>query len=236
MKHVTVKALTHLTDGQPSANTRPSLSVGQPSFCGVFHNVGPSWTLSGVFWPIQYVESKSDVRCWCVQAQPFGQDVSLVYHGLKSVLNKNKTARDYKKYYLKNVSFVYALTYCYFTCVACVTHVCVCLCQVGIILHYSSLSTLLWIGVSARVIYKEALLRTPQQLEGETAVQPTQRPMLRSVKSSWRVGSIRWLMTACFPKVIFYKHTQSHRYLFFSLSLYNLASVPIKPSQNKNSS
>uniref|UniRef100_A0A8C1RVV6 Adhesion G protein-coupled receptor A2 n=1 Tax=Cyprinus carpio TaxID=7962 RepID=A0A8C1RVV6_CYPCA len=53
-------------------------------------------------------------------------------------------------------------------------------CQaVGIVLHYSSLSTLLWIGVSARVIYKEALVRTPQQLEGETAVQPTQRPMLR---------------------------------------------------------
>uniref|UniRef100_A0A8C1Y037 Adhesion G protein-coupled receptor A2 n=1 Tax=Cyprinus carpio TaxID=7962 RepID=A0A8C1Y037_CYPCA len=52
-------------------------------------------------------------------------------------------------------------------------------CQaVGIVLHYSSLSTLLWIGVSARVIYKEALLRTPQQLEGESAVQPTQRPML----------------------------------------------------------
>ncbi|XP_051965292.1 adhesion G protein-coupled receptor A2 [Xyrauchen texanus] len=53
-------------------------------------------------------------------------------------------------------------------------------CQaVGIVLHYSSLSTLLWIGVSARVIYKEALLRSPQQLEGDTAVQPTQRPMLR---------------------------------------------------------
>ncbi|XP_051525299.1 adhesion G protein-coupled receptor A2 [Myxocyprinus asiaticus] len=53
-------------------------------------------------------------------------------------------------------------------------------CQaVGIVLHYSSLSTLLWIGVSARVIYKEALLRSPQQLEGETVVQPTQRPMLR---------------------------------------------------------
>ncbi|XP_051510132.1 adhesion G protein-coupled receptor A2-like isoform X1 [Myxocyprinus asiaticus] len=53
-------------------------------------------------------------------------------------------------------------------------------CQaVGIVLHYSSLSTLLWIGVSARVIYKEALLRSPQQLEGEMAVQPPQRPMLR---------------------------------------------------------
>ncbi|XP_072538490.1 adhesion G protein-coupled receptor A2 isoform X1 [Salminus brasiliensis] len=53
-------------------------------------------------------------------------------------------------------------------------------CQaVGIVLHYSSLSTLLWIGVSARVLYKEALLRAPRQPEGEAAVPPTQRPMLR---------------------------------------------------------
>ncbi|XP_058493111.1 adhesion G protein-coupled receptor A2 [Solea solea] len=53
-------------------------------------------------------------------------------------------------------------------------------CQaVGIALHYSSLSTLLWIGVSARVIYKEALWRLPRQLEGESPVPPTQRPMLR---------------------------------------------------------
>uniref|UniRef100_A0A3Q1JS92 Adhesion G protein-coupled receptor A2 n=1 Tax=Anabas testudineus TaxID=64144 RepID=A0A3Q1JS92_ANATE len=53
-------------------------------------------------------------------------------------------------------------------------------CQaVGIALHYSSLSTLLWIGVSARVIYKEALWRMPRQMEGETPVPPTQRPMLR---------------------------------------------------------
>ncbi|KAL6456794.1 hypothetical protein MHYP_G00353380 [Metynnis hypsauchen] len=53
-------------------------------------------------------------------------------------------------------------------------------CQaVGIVLHYSSLSTLLWIGVSARVLYKEALLRTPRQPEGEAVVPPTQRPMLR---------------------------------------------------------
>uniref|UniRef100_A0A8C7Z8H7 Adhesion G protein-coupled receptor A2 n=1 Tax=Oryzias sinensis TaxID=183150 RepID=A0A8C7Z8H7_9TELE len=50
---------------------------------------------------------------------------------------------------------------------------------VGIALHYSSLSTLLWIGVSARVIYKEAVWRIPQQTEGETPAPPTQRPMLR---------------------------------------------------------
>ncbi|XP_053275814.1 adhesion G protein-coupled receptor A2 [Pleuronectes platessa] len=53
-------------------------------------------------------------------------------------------------------------------------------CQaVGIALHYSSLSTLLWIGVSARVIYKETVWRLPRQLEGESPVPPTQRPMLR---------------------------------------------------------
>ncbi|XP_037537044.1 adhesion G protein-coupled receptor A2 [Nematolebias whitei] len=53
-------------------------------------------------------------------------------------------------------------------------------CQaVGIALHYSSLSALLWIGVSARVIYKEAVWRMPRQTEGESPVPPTQRPMLR---------------------------------------------------------
>ncbi|KAM7017645.1 adhesion G protein-coupled receptor A2 isoform 1-T1 [Tautogolabrus adspersus] len=53
-------------------------------------------------------------------------------------------------------------------------------CQaVGIALHYSSLSTLLWIGVSARVLYKEAVWRIPRQPEGEPPAPPTQRPMLR---------------------------------------------------------
>uniref|UniRef100_A0A8C7P8E1 Adhesion G protein-coupled receptor A2 n=1 Tax=Oncorhynchus mykiss TaxID=8022 RepID=A0A8C7P8E1_ONCMY len=53
-------------------------------------------------------------------------------------------------------------------------------CQaVGIALHYSSLSTLLWIGVSARVLYKEAVWRMPRQPEGESPVPATQRPMLR---------------------------------------------------------
>uniref|UniRef100_A0A8C6S8K3 Adhesion G protein-coupled receptor A2 n=1 Tax=Neogobius melanostomus TaxID=47308 RepID=A0A8C6S8K3_9GOBI len=53
-------------------------------------------------------------------------------------------------------------------------------CQaVGIALHYSSLSTLLWIGVSARVIYKETLWRLPQHQDAEAAAPPTQRPMLR---------------------------------------------------------
>nr|XP_006625534.1 PREDICTED: G-protein coupled receptor 124 [Lepisosteus oculatus] len=53
-------------------------------------------------------------------------------------------------------------------------------CQaVGIALHYSSLSTLLWIGISARVIYKEAVWQSPRQPEDELPVPPTQRPMLR---------------------------------------------------------
>ncbi|KAM4678524.1 adhesion G protein-coupled receptor A2 isoform 2-T2 [Discoglossus pictus] len=52
-------------------------------------------------------------------------------------------------------------------------------CQaVSILLHYSSLSTLLWMGLKARVIYKE-LTHKPQPLpEGETAP-PPHRPMLR---------------------------------------------------------
>ncbi|XP_074064889.1 adhesion G protein-coupled receptor A2 isoform X2 [Macrotis lagotis] len=52
-------------------------------------------------------------------------------------------------------------------------------CQaVGITLHYSSLSTLLWMGVKARVLYKELTWRAPPPQEGEPAP-PTPRPMLR---------------------------------------------------------
>ncbi|XP_066495904.1 adhesion G protein-coupled receptor A2 isoform X2 [Tiliqua scincoides] len=53
------------------------------------------------------------------------------------------------------------------------------ICQaVGIILHYSSLSTLLWMVVMARVIYKEATWKAPSQQEGDVP-QPPPRPMLR---------------------------------------------------------
>ncbi|XP_041066357.1 adhesion G protein-coupled receptor A2-like [Carcharodon carcharias] len=53
------------------------------------------------------------------------------------------------------------------------------ICQViGIVLHYSSLSTLLWIGVSARVIYKEVTQKVHRQQELELPP-PAQRPMLR---------------------------------------------------------
>ncbi|XP_040270315.1 adhesion G protein-coupled receptor A2 [Bufo bufo] len=52
-------------------------------------------------------------------------------------------------------------------------------CQaVSIILHYSSLSTLLWMGLKARVIYKELTHKPQPQQEGEVT-QPPHRPMLR---------------------------------------------------------
>nr|XP_010949481.1 adhesion G protein-coupled receptor A2 [Camelus bactrianus] len=52
-------------------------------------------------------------------------------------------------------------------------------CQaVGITLHYSSLSTLLWMGVKARVLHKELTWRAPPPQEGDAAP-PAPRPMLR---------------------------------------------------------
>ncbi|XP_025249121.1 adhesion G protein-coupled receptor A2 isoform X4 [Theropithecus gelada] len=52
-------------------------------------------------------------------------------------------------------------------------------CQaVGITLHYSSLSTLLWMGVKARVFHKELTWRAPPPQEGDPAL-PTPSPMLR---------------------------------------------------------
>ncbi|XP_053856811.1 adhesion G protein-coupled receptor A2 [Vidua macroura] len=52
-------------------------------------------------------------------------------------------------------------------------------CQaVGIILHYSSLSTLLWMAVKARVLYKELTWKAPQQPDRDTS-QAAPRPMLR---------------------------------------------------------
>ncbi|XP_064128887.1 adhesion G protein-coupled receptor A2 isoform X4 [Loxodonta africana] len=52
-------------------------------------------------------------------------------------------------------------------------------CQaVGITLHYSSLSTLLWMGVKARVLHKELTWREPPPQEGDSAL-PAPRPMLR---------------------------------------------------------
>uniref|UniRef100_G1RNG8 Adhesion G protein-coupled receptor A2 n=1 Tax=Nomascus leucogenys TaxID=61853 RepID=G1RNG8_NOMLE len=52
-------------------------------------------------------------------------------------------------------------------------------CQaVGITLHYSSLSTLLWMGVKARVLHKELTWRAPPPQEGDAAL-PAPSPMLR---------------------------------------------------------
>ncbi|XP_064896947.1 adhesion G protein-coupled receptor A2 [Columba livia] len=52
-------------------------------------------------------------------------------------------------------------------------------CQaVGIILHYSSLSTLLWMAVTARVLYRDLTWKAPRQPDGD-ASQPAPRPMLR---------------------------------------------------------
>ncbi|XP_038016349.1 adhesion G protein-coupled receptor A2-like isoform X2 [Motacilla alba alba] len=50
--------------------------------------------------------------------------------------------------------------------------------MVGIILHYSSLSTLLWMAVKARVLYKELTWKAPQQPDRD-ASQAAPRPMLR---------------------------------------------------------
>lgn len=50
--------------------------------------------------------------------------------------------------------------------------------QVGITLHYSSLSTLLWMGVKARVLHKELTWRAPPPQEGDSAP-PAPHPMLR---------------------------------------------------------
>lgn len=50
--------------------------------------------------------------------------------------------------------------------------------QVGVTLHYSSLSTLLWMGVKARVLHKELTWRAPPPQEGDSAP-PAPRPMLR---------------------------------------------------------
>ncbi|KAM8794520.1 adhesion G protein-coupled receptor A2 [Eudromia elegans] len=47
---------------------------------------------------------------------------------------------------------------------------------VGIVLHYSSLATLLWMALKARVLYKEVTWKAPRQPDGDA---PAPRPMLR---------------------------------------------------------
>uniref|UniRef100_W5L5D0 Adhesion G protein-coupled receptor A1 n=1 Tax=Astyanax mexicanus TaxID=7994 RepID=W5L5D0_ASTMX len=53
-------------------------------------------------------------------------------------------------------------------------------CQaVGIVLHYSSLSTMLWLGFTARNIYKQVTKKPPQPQDGDTPPHPSRSPMLR---------------------------------------------------------
>ncbi|AWP14383.1 putative G-protein coupled receptor 123 [Scophthalmus maximus] len=53
------------------------------------------------------------------------------------------------------------------------------ICQaVGVVLHYSSLSTMLWLGVTARNIYKQVTKRPPQSQDGDPPPPPRQ-PLLR---------------------------------------------------------
>ncbi|XP_042357819.1 adhesion G protein-coupled receptor A3 isoform X2 [Plectropomus leopardus] len=53
------------------------------------------------------------------------------------------------------------------------------ICQaVGVVLHYSSLSTMLWLGVTARNIYKQVTKKPPQSQDGDPPPPPKQ-PLLR---------------------------------------------------------
>lgn len=50
--------------------------------------------------------------------------------------------------------------------------------QVGIVLHYSSMSTMLWLSVTARNIYKQVTKKPPQTQDGDPPAPPKQ-PLLR---------------------------------------------------------
>ncbi|KAM3606458.1 uncharacterized protein V6R79_016895 [Siganus canaliculatus] len=53
------------------------------------------------------------------------------------------------------------------------------ICQaVGVVLHYSSLSTMLWLGVTARNIYKQVTKKPPQSQDGDPPPPPKQ-PLLK---------------------------------------------------------
>ncbi|XP_032396920.1 adhesion G protein-coupled receptor A3 isoform X3 [Etheostoma spectabile] len=54
------------------------------------------------------------------------------------------------------------------------------ICQaVGVVLHYSSLSTMLWLGVTARNIYKQVTKKPPQSQDGDPPPPRKQPPLLR---------------------------------------------------------
>lgn len=50
--------------------------------------------------------------------------------------------------------------------------------QVGILLHYSTLATVLWVGVTARNIYKQ-VTRKVKRCQDPDELPPPPRPMLR---------------------------------------------------------
>lgn len=50
--------------------------------------------------------------------------------------------------------------------------------QVGMVLHYSSLSTMLWLGVTARNIYKQ-VTKTPPQSQDSDPAPPPKQPLLK---------------------------------------------------------
>uniref|UniRef100_A0AAQ4Q1S1 Adhesion G protein-coupled receptor A1 n=1 Tax=Gasterosteus aculeatus aculeatus TaxID=481459 RepID=A0AAQ4Q1S1_GASAC len=54
------------------------------------------------------------------------------------------------------------------------------ICQaVGVVLHYSSLSTMLWLGVTARNIYKQVTKKPPQSQDGDPPPPPPKQLLLR---------------------------------------------------------
>lgn len=56
--------------------------------------------------------------------------------------------------------------------------------QVGILLHYSTLATALWVGVTSRNIYKQ-LTRKAKRYEELDEPPPPPRPMLRYRHGLW---------------------------------------------------
>src|SRR4029434_11145223 len=80
-----------------------------------------------------------------------------------------------------NVMCVYLYTVCVSTCISVCVCVCVCVCvslcalsQVGIVLHYSTLPTALWSGVTARNIYKQATRKAKRYEELDEPPPPSE--------------------------------------------------------------
>lgn len=61
--------------------------------------------------------------------------------------------------------------------------------QVGILLHYSTLATALWVGVTARNIYKQVTRKTKRYEELDEPPPPP-RPMLRCGRQRREAGAV----------------------------------------------